>query len=79
MNIYSVNGEHGNTVKEYKYLGTIMDNKFNLNKNAEAVFSKVNSRIYFVRKLNKLKIDNTIINLFHSAVIQSVISFSVTC
>lgn len=40
----------------------------------EPLYKKVNSRMYFVKKL-----DTKIIDLFHTAVIQLVISLSVTC
>ena len=35
--------------------------------------------MYFVRKLSKLRIDTRIVNLFYSAIIQSALSFSITC
>ncbi len=40
---------------------------------------KVNSRMHFMRKLKKIKIDTKIMELFYTAVVQSVISFSITC
>jgi hypothetical protein len=74
-----INNEMVEVVKDYKYLGTIIDDKFNFNANANAVFKKCQSRLYFVRQLSKLHIDNTILDLFYTATIQSVISFSLTC
>ena len=35
--------------------------------------------MYFVRKLNKLRINTSIMDLFYSAILQSVMSFSITC
>ena len=35
--------------------------------------------MYFVRQLVKLNIDNKILELFYTSVVQSVISFSITC
>ncbi len=74
-----INGELVDTVKEYKYLGTAIDNGFNFNSNVEAIYKKVNSRMHFMRKLKKIKIDTKIMELFYTAVVQSVISFSITC
>lgn len=74
-----INGELVDTVKEYKYLGTVIDNGFNFNSNVEAIYKKVNSRMHFMRKLKKIKIDTKIMELFYTAVVQSVISFSITC
>lgn len=74
-----INDELVETVTEYKYLGTIIDNTFNFNANVDAVFRKVNSRLYFVRKLNKLKVDQKIMELFYTSIVQSVISFAIVC
>ena len=57
-----INGEVVESLTEYKYLGTIIDNKFSFNQNADAVYRKINYRMYFVRKLNKIRIDNNIMD-----------------
>lgn len=74
-----VNGEMVERVKEYKYLGTIIDDKFSFNNNVETLYKKVNSIMYFVRQLSKLRIDRKIMDIFYSAIIQSVLSFNITC
>lgn len=35
--------------------------------------------MYFVRQLSKLRIDRKIMDIFYSAIIQSVLSFNITC
>lgn len=74
-----INGETVERVQDYKYLGTIIDNKFNFNKNVESVYKKINCRMYFVRKLSKLSFNGKIMDIFYSSIIQSVLSFSITC
>lgn len=74
-----VNGEMVERVKEYKYLETIIDDKFSFNNNVETLYKKINSRMYFVRQLSKLRIDRKIMDIFYSAIIQSVLSFNITC
>ena len=66
-------------VDQYKYLGTIIDSQFNFNLNADQVYKKGMSRLYFVRQLRKLKIDGKIMELFYTSIVQSVISFSIVC
>jgi len=66
-------------VHEYKYLGTIIDDKFNFNLNVANVYKKALSRMYFVRQLRKLNIEDKILDLFYSAIVQSVMSFSIVC
>ena len=75
----SIHNEAVETVTDYKYLGTIIDNKFNFNQNVNAIYRKANSRLYFVRKLSKLRIENRILEIFFTSVVQSVITFSIIC
>ena len=74
-----INNEPVETVHEYKYLGTIIDDKFNFTQNVQAIHKKVHSRVFFLRQLRKLHLDDSILKLFYTSVIQSVISFSITC
>ena len=60
-------------VTEYKYLGTIIDCKLNFKANVDAIYKKANSRMYFVRKLHNLNVDNTIVQMFYRSVVESVI------
>jgi hypothetical protein len=55
-------------VNEYKYLGTIVDNKLNWKSNCK--------RIY-LRKLNDFNVDSSIMNMFYKSVIESIITFSI--
>ena len=74
-----INDELVECVTEYKYLGTIIDQNFTFNLNVQSVYKKANSRLYFIRKLCKLRVDNKILELFYSSIVQSVISFSIIC
>ena len=74
-----INNEPVETVHEYKYLGTIIDDKFNFTQNVQAIHKKVHFRVFFLRQLRKLHLDDSILKLFYTSVIQSVISFSITC
>lgn len=64
-------------VDNYKYLGTVIDNRLSFEKNVNVIYKKANSRLYSLRKLYHLHVDNTIINLFYISVIESVISFGI--
>ena len=44
-------------VDKYKYLGTVLDNKLCLDQNVDCIYKKCNSRLFFLRKLYKLKVD----------------------
>ena len=47
--------------------------------NVDAVYKKINSRLYFVRQLKYLRVESNIIDMFYHAIVQSIISFSITC
>ena len=74
-----INGEIVELVKEYKYLGTVIDDRFNFNSNVQKIYKKALSRMYFVRQLRKLNIDDKIMKLFYTSIVQSVITFAIVC
>ena len=59
----------------YKYLGVLFDNNLNWHEQSSVVTSKLNQRLYFMRKLNEFHIDHTIISLFYSSTMESIFSF----
>ena len=60
----------------YTYLGTIIDDKLSWSENTNNIFSKCMQRLYFLRLLRSFGIDNTILAMFYSSVIQSVVAFN---
>ena len=73
------NGEKVEEVDKYKYLGVTIDNQLNWKCHSHLVYKKLNSRLYFLRKLKYFHIDNTLLVLFYKSILQSIISFSLTC
>ena len=63
----------------YKYLGLSIDNQLNWKDHSKNVYKKLNSRLYFLRKLKYFNVDNTLLKLFYKSIIESVISFSLVC
>ena len=70
-----ISNETVERVSEYKYLGVLFDEKLKWESQASKVSSKMNQRLYFMRKLNSYKIDNTIISLFYQSCILSILTF----
>ena len=66
-------------VSEYKYLGTIIDDQLKFDKYSKSIYSKLNQRLYFLRKLYSFRIDNTILDMFYKTTVQSVLSFNLVC
>ena len=72
-----IEGEEVEQIESYKYLGVHVSDRLDWTQHASSVISKINKRMFFVRKLSYFKIDKTLISLFYQAVIQSLISFCV--
>ena len=70
-----INGNVIEQVHTYKYLGVVIDDKLKWVEQASAVSKKINKRMFFLRKLNSFNVDKTILNLFYTSTIQSIISF----
>ena len=66
-------------VSTYTYLGGTIDEKLHWSDHINNIKSKANKRLYFVRKLGQFKVDRTLITLFYKSVIESILSFCITC
>lgn len=74
-----IRGEEIEVVTEYKYLGLIIDNKLSWDQCADAIFKKGQQRMYFLRKLNFLNVDNKILTLFYKSFIESILCYCIVC
>ena len=66
MNPIIIKNEAVEQVNNYKYLGTIIDDKLNFKDQVYAIRTNVNKRLYFLRKLKSFNVDTTILRLFLS-------------
>ena len=74
-----IDGEKVERVSEYKYLGTILDNKLTFDSNTTSIHKKCQSRIYCLQKLRSLKANKSVLCNFYSCFIQSVLTFGFLC
>ena len=74
-----IHGEVIEQVHEYKYLGTVIDDKLCWRENCLTIQKKTNQRMFFLRKLKKFHVDRTILTLFYQSIIQSVMTFNSIC
>jgi hypothetical protein len=72
-----INNEEVERVSNYKYLGTVIDNRLVFTENVNLIYKKANSRLYHLRKLHSLHTDTKIIELFYRSMLESVISFGI--
>ena len=74
-----INGMKVERVSEYKYLGTVIDDKLTFTANVNAVNKKCQSRIYCLQKLKSLNINANVLQGFYRCFVQSVLTFSFIC
>ena len=68
-----IKGKEIEIVNDYKYLGTVIDNKLSWSKQCQTTTAKSQQRMYFLRKLRSFHVDRTIMQLFYRSVVESVI------
>jgi hypothetical protein len=56
-----INDQTVERVSEYKYLGTILDDKLNFGANTEAIHTKCQSRLYCLQKLRSLGVKKSVL------------------
>ena len=71
-NPFSINETEVDIVDEYKYLGVHIDHKLNWTKNTEAIFTKGQSRPYFLRRLRSFNVCRTMLQMFYHSVVSVV-------
>ena len=74
-----IDGVKVERVHEYKYLGTILDDKLNFNANTDFIYRKCQPRMYCLRKLRSLNIKKDILRVFYRSFIESVLSYGFLC
>ena len=70
-----IDGVKVERVTEYKYLGTVLDNKLNLNKNADCIHKRCQPRIFCLQKLRSLNVSAAVLCTFYWSCIESVLTF----
>ena len=75
----SINDQAVESVQQYKYLGTVIDDRLSFEHQIDAVCKKANQRMYFLRKLRNINMDSKFMEMFYSCFIESVLTFAFIC
>ncbi len=67
-----INGTAVEIVSQYKYLGTILDDKLTSEANTDYICKKANQRLFFLRRLRDFNVDRSLLKLFYSSFIESI-------
>ena len=60
-------------------MGTTIDDKLRWGDNTMNLYKKGQQRLYFLRKLNALHIDEMVLFVFHDSFVKSVLTFGLLC
>ena len=74
-----INGQVVERVAEYKYLGTVIDNKFKFKKNTEIIHKKCRQRMVMLYQLRSLMVSSKILIQCYQAFVESILTFSFVC
>ena len=66
-------------VRTYEYLGVMLNNDHSWSSNTDYIISKLNSRLYCLRKLRKFNVNICILKLFYQLVIKCVFKYCCVC
>ena len=67
------------SVKTYKYLGTVIDDRLDWSQNIDVCIKKANQRLFFLRKLRQFKVSDTILKMFYQSVVESTLLYNQLC
>ena len=70
-----IHGEDIEVVKNYKYLGTVIDDKLTWSCNTDTIYKKGMQRLYFMRKLRQFKVDRDMMRVFYHSFVESILCF----
>lgn len=73
-----INGNPITITDSFKFLGTHISNNLKWTTNTKHIIAKAQQRLYFLRQLKKYRIKHQLLVLFYSAIIESIITSSIT-
>ena len=73
-----INGEEVERVDSFKFLGTTISHDLAWTPHIIAAVKKARQRMYFLRQLNKFRVNQMILSTFYRSVIESILTFSIT-
>ena len=74
-----IGGEHVERVKNFKYLGTIIDDRLKFSENVYLIFRKSQQRMYLLRKLKSFHVSSAILETAYRSLIESVLGYNISC
>ena len=73
-----INDQAVEMVESFKFLGTTISSSLKWETNTNTIIGKCHQRMYFLRQLRKFRMSAEIMTQFYRAVIESILTFSLT-
>ena len=71
-----IKGEEVKRVDKYKYLGVQIDSKLTFSDHVHQIYTKCQQRLYLLRRLSRLHVNNKILKSYYSCHVESVLTYA---
>ena len=65
------------SVKTFKYLGTVLDSNLIFTTHIDTVCKKANQRMYLIRKLKTFDVDKKMLEMIYRSLVESILTFNI--
>ena len=72
-----IKSEDVESVKTFKYLGTVLDNNLSFTTHVDTVCKKVNQRKYLIRKLKTFDVDKKMPEMIYRSLVETILTFNI--
>ena len=61
----------------FKYLGTLIDNKLSFSDNSDLIYKRSQQRLYLLRKLRSFYVSRELLQIVYKSLVESVLTFNI--
>ena len=72
-----VNNEPVEVVSNFKYLGTLIDNKLSFSDNSDLIYKKSQQCLYLLQKLRSFDVSRELLQIVYKSLVESVLTFNI--
>ena len=65
------------SVKTFKYLGTVLDSNLSFTTHVDTVCKKANQRMYLIQKLKTFDVDKKMLEMIYRSLVESILTFNI--
>ena len=65
------------SVKTFKYLGTVLDSNLSFTTHVDTVCKKANQRMYLIRKLKTFDVDKKMLEMIYRSLVETILTFNI--